>query len=102
MVLTLTRALPGDRALLLPSLSRIIPQKLDASVGASGPHGFVVRAGVARLASPKRPPHPSPNVRDDRETPLLQGRDAAKSAADLGVPATPTGCDRLARRAICA
>src|SRR5437016_5568580 len=26
---------------------------------------------AARLASPKRPPHPAPNVRDDRETPLL-------------------------------
>jgi hypothetical protein len=25
---------------------------------------------------PKRPSHPAPNVRDDRETPLLWGRDA--------------------------
>jgi hypothetical protein len=42
------------------------------------------------------------NVRDDRDTSLLSRRDGAKSAADLGVTATPTGCDRLARRAICA
>jgi hypothetical protein len=28
----------------------------------------------ARLAPPKRPPHPAPNVRDDRETPLFEGR----------------------------
>ena len=45
--------------------------KLDASVGASEPHDFAVRearAFVFRAAS--RPPHPAPNVRDDRETPL--------------------------------
>jgi hypothetical protein len=28
---------------------------------------------AARLASPPRPPHPMPNVRDDRDTPLLIG-----------------------------
>src|ERR1700675_5083423 len=39
----LFRALPGDRALLPPSLSRIAPRKLDASVGASGPHDLAVR-----------------------------------------------------------
>jgi hypothetical protein len=36
------RALPGDRALLPPSLADIT-RKLDASVGASGPHDFAVR-----------------------------------------------------------
>src|SRR5882724_12189781 len=40
--------------------------KLDTSVGASGPHDFAVRACAARLAPPPRPPHPAPNVRDDR------------------------------------
>jgi hypothetical protein len=60
------------------------PAKLDASVGASGPHGFAVRNSAARLASPKRPPHPVPNVRDDRDTPLLWGRDGAEEIADLG------------------
>jgi len=40
----LFRALPGDRALLPPSPPRIIPRKLDASVGASGPHVFAVRS----------------------------------------------------------
>jgi hypothetical protein len=43
---------------------------LDISVEISGPHDFAVRIGAARLASPPRPPHPAPNVRDDRETPL--------------------------------
>src|SRR6185437_16404447 len=39
----------------------------------SGPHDFAVRIGSARLAPPKRPSHPAPNVRDDRETPLRRG-----------------------------
>jgi hypothetical protein len=37
------RALPGDRAFLSPSLAEIVFRKLDASVGASGPHDFAVR-----------------------------------------------------------
>ena len=43
------RALPGDRALLPPS-SAVSFRELDASVGASGPHDFAVRVGIARLA----------------------------------------------------
>jgi hypothetical protein len=39
--------------------------KLDASVGASGPHDFAVRIRIARLATPTRPSHPAPNVRGD-------------------------------------
>src|SRR6267142_3306918 len=52
------RALPGDRALLPPSLSglRLCPRpvgptclrELDASVGASGPHDFAVRCNIVR------------------------------------------------------
>jgi hypothetical protein len=38
---------------------RIYSRQLDASVGASGPHGFVVRNNAARLASPSRPSHPA-------------------------------------------
>jgi hypothetical protein len=45
-------------------------RQLDASVEASGPHDFAVRAGADRLTALARPPHPAPNVRDDRETPL--------------------------------
>src|SRR4051794_5770452 len=101
---SLCRTLLGDRAFLPPSFARIEkprstrlgrnapPQKLDASVGASGPHDFAVRNNIVRLralcpltnpcgpalrslARPtlSRPPHPPPNVRDDRETPLLEG-----------------------------
>jgi hypothetical protein len=31
-----------------------------------------------------RPPHPVPNVRDDRDTPLCAGRDGAGYRIDLG------------------
>ena len=43
MFYSLFRALPGDRAFLPPSLCGSSPAKLDASVGASGPHDFAVR-----------------------------------------------------------
>src|SRR6266478_5470467 len=44
--------------------------------------------------SPKRPPHPAPNVRDDRDTPLLRGRDARDVAGDLGLGSrTPNAAD---------
>jgi hypothetical protein len=95
----LLRTLPGDRAFLPPSPARSSPRKLDISVGMPGPHDFAVRLRAARLASPKRPPHPAPNVRDDRETPLLVRRDSAENAFDLGLRSIPSGCDKLARRA---
>jgi hypothetical protein len=65
MVYGLLRALPGDRAFLPPSLRGLmiylepgwaghISTKLDASVGASGPHDFTVRARLAKgLAGPR-------------------------------------------------
>ena len=43
MFYSLFRALLGDRAFLPPSLCGPSPAKLDASVGASGPHDFAVR-----------------------------------------------------------
>src|SRR6202035_4522321 len=62
MVLRLIRDLPGDRALLPPSLSRnCVPRKLSASVGAPGPHDFAVRSSalVTRHQSVHRIPHPT-------------------------------------------
>jgi hypothetical protein len=48
----LFRALPGDRAFLPPS-SAEKSRQLDASVGASGPHGFAVRKSApSSLALP--------------------------------------------------
>jgi hypothetical protein len=58
MVLTAYFALPGDRAFLPPSPRGNHSAKLDASVGASGPHDFAVRdlprpscAAIASTAS---------------------------------------------------
>ncbi len=68
------RALPGDRAFLSPSPAQCasIVAKLDISVGISGPHDFAVRDAAPLVwRRHTRPSHPAPNVRDDRETPLL-------------------------------
>jgi len=52
--------------------------RVDASVGASGPHGFAVRQLLARLA--RTSVHRSlPRVRGDREPPLLLGQDGARA-----------------------
>jgi hypothetical protein len=49
--------------------------ELSACIGAPGPHDFAVRTNAARRAifalGDVRPSHPIPNVRDDREPPLL-------------------------------
>ncbi len=76
MVLTAYIALsPVSRACLPPSPAGSSPRELDISVGMSGPHDFAVRLARHSSKAPKRPPHPAPNVHDDRETPLEQGRD---------------------------
>jgi hypothetical protein len=59
--------------------SRVTTRKLDASVGASGPHDFAVRVRCSRQQHHPRPSHSAPNVRDDREAPLLRVRNAANS-----------------------
>src|SRR5260370_15635136 len=71
------RALPGDRALLPPSLSglRLCPRpvgptclrELDASVGASGPHDFAVRCNISRpLAVDRSQAFRQPTLRSRR------------------------------------
>src|ERR1700726_2114091 len=60
MVLTAYIALSPGTGLSCPRRSRSKPRDLNASVGASGPHDFAVRTSVARLATPLRPPHPTP------------------------------------------
>jgi len=57
--------------------------RVDVSVETSEPRGFVVRVTCVRLSHRKRPSHPAPNVRDDRDTPLLRGARRAENAADL-------------------
>ncbi len=70
MVLTVSFALSPVTGLVCHRHKRDVSRELDTSVGVSGPHDFAVRAHAARLAAHPRPPHPAPNVRDDRETPL--------------------------------
>jgi hypothetical protein len=76
----LLRALPGDRAFLSPSPAAC-PCWLDISVEISGPRGFAVRVRCIRLLHRPRPSHPAPNVRDDREAPLLRGTGRPKEMA---------------------
>jgi hypothetical protein len=64
-------------------LARLLT-RLDAGVEASGPHDFAVRVSTIRQARRPRPPHPAPNVRDDREAPLL--RDGMARVVDLICP----------------
>ncbi len=58
----------------------IIPQhafaacaRLDASVGASGPHDFAVRIDAARLTTSSRPPQPASRVVTIAIRPLCRG-----------------------------
>jgi len=67
----LLRALLGDRAFLPPSPA--ISRELDASVGASGPHGFAVRIGSRSSCASFRVHCIPPRVRDDRDPPLSSG-----------------------------
>jgi hypothetical protein len=70
----------------------------------SGPHDFAVRSCIIRPRADARltllrPLHPAPNVRDDREAPLLWARDSTACRADLGLEKTEMflrkGLDRL-------
>jgi hypothetical protein len=58
-------------------------RRLDASVGASGPHDFAVRKISAFVNAPLTSTASLPYVRDDRETPLCVGRDGERCAGDL-------------------
>src|SRR5919198_3294142 len=53
-------------------------RQLSASLGAPGPHDFAVRDPRHSSDDAPRPSHPAPNVRDDREAPLLWVRDERK------------------------
>ena len=55
--------------------------QVDTSVGVSGPHDFAVRPLITRQLISARPSHPAPDVRDDREAPLLVERGTAETSA---------------------
>ena len=101
------RALLGDHAWLPPSSVRRWKRlhELDACIGAPGPHDSAVRTTTVRRATiapgDVRPSHPAPNVRDDREPPLLWERDSEKCKFDLGLRRSDLffarGLDRFSR-----
>ena len=74
-------------------------RQLDAGVEASEPHDFSVRDRRIRRMRQSRPSHPAPNVRDDRDTPLIEAQDAGRSARDLPDVTSECACGRLTRRA---
>jgi hypothetical protein len=75
MVLTAYNVLSSVTG-LFATVARRFLRELDASVGASGPHDFAVRSNVARPHALARDDAAAstashPNVRDDRDTPLV-------------------------------
>jgi hypothetical protein len=103
----LLRDLPGDRAFCHHHRRDAKHRRqFDASVEASGPHDFAVRESLpqkppggpgtgpaeafakvdqrrsSRAAAASTASHP--NVRDDRDTPLVAGRDGDRFRSDLG------------------
>ena len=80
----LFRALPGDRACLPPSPADIASADLTPASGRQDHTTSPSAISVVRLR-PHRVHRIPPRVRDDREPPLLSGRDGVRCAADLGV-----------------
>jgi hypothetical protein len=79
----LLRALPGEPGFLatIPDTMRKHRRQVDTSVGVSGPHDFAVRPLITRQLMRVRPSHPAPDVRDDREAPLLVEHGTAETGA---------------------
>ena len=74
VVLTAYSVLPGDRALLSPSPRNAKHcRELTPASGRQDHTALPSATGAVRLSAPKRPPHPAPTVRDDRDTPLFSG-----------------------------
>ena len=69
MVLTVSFALSSATGLFCYRRLQVTTCKLDASVGASGPHDFAVRLSAVRYRRIRVHRIPS-RVRDDRESPL--------------------------------
>ena len=82
MVLRLIRALPGDRALLPPSSADRSADLAPASGRQN--HTTSPSATTSFVHDGPRPSHPAPNVRDDREAPLLSSAGQQQIATDRG------------------
>ena len=70
--IVLSPARPGLFVTVIPRKRELL-RNLTPATGASGPHDFAVRFSHARQSQLSRPSLPAPNVRDDRDTPLLVG-----------------------------
>src|ERR1700678_1065466 len=77
MVLTVSFARSSVTGLVCHHRLADTSAKLDASVGASGPHDFAVRKIALSSVAPPASIASRPYVRDDRETPLCVGGMAA-------------------------
>jgi hypothetical protein len=76
------RALPGESgflATIIGSDAESIGTNLT-SASRCQDHTTSPSAWLISSASPKRPPHPAPTFRDDREAPLLVGRGMARTS----------------------
>ena len=101
MVLRFPSCSPRRPGLLSPSAAQRV-SVVAVLISASGDQAHTTSPSAistVRLSVDSRPSHPAPNVRDDRETPLLIGRDEQIVARDLPVVTRKRTCDTLARRA---
>src|ERR1700728_4286123 len=74
----LLRALPGEPGFLATIPARYeASSRVNASVGASGPHGFAVRLSPRTPCEVTSVHRSLARVRGDREPPLLMGQDGA-------------------------
>ena len=80
MVYDLLRALADVRDLLVTVMRRSSACALGTSPGVPRPHAFAVRVATFASCRDLRPPHPTPDVRDDGETPLVWAWDSQLSA----------------------
>src|SRR5436309_14363481 len=83
MVLTVSFVLSPVTGLFCHRRLRFVFRKLDASVGASGPHNFAVRVSAFRQPRRPRPLHPAPTSVTIAKRPLEE-RDGGGYIADLG------------------
>ena len=84
VVYGLLRALPSEPACLPPSQATMRQHRgrLDACMGAPGPHDFAVRDRAARRSAHPRPPRARLACRDDRDTPLRNRGGCADNTAN--------------------
>jgi hypothetical protein len=82
MVLRLIRDLPGETGLCCHRRLAFISQG-EAPESGRQDHTLSPSASCCSSDDTTRPSHPAPNVRDDREAPLLWVRDAREDGCDL-------------------